>query len=81
MQMRHADARVTLEVYGHVVGDAQRQAVEKVGELVCPKAAETTPKCAQTEERQRAESNTWGTLDVDSIPIACSIKRESMCCA
>ena len=27
-QMRHSDARVTLGIYGHVVGDAQRRAVE-----------------------------------------------------
>jgi integrase len=27
-QMRHSDARITLGVYGHVVGDAQRRAVE-----------------------------------------------------
>lgn len=37
-QMRHADARVTLGVYGHVVGDAQRQAVDKVGEILRPNA-------------------------------------------
>ncbi len=29
-QLRHSDARTTLEIYGHVVGDAQREAVEKV---------------------------------------------------
>ncbi len=29
-QLRHSDARTTLEIYGHVVEDAQRQAVEKV---------------------------------------------------
>jgi integrase len=33
-QLRHADARTTLEIYGHVVGDAQRQAVEKVAALL-----------------------------------------------
>jgi len=33
-QLRHADARTTLEIYGHVVGDAQRQAVEKVASLL-----------------------------------------------
>jgi integrase len=27
-QMRHSDARITLEIYGHVLGDAQRRAVE-----------------------------------------------------
>jgi integrase len=29
-QLRHADARTTLEIYGHLVGDAHREAVEKV---------------------------------------------------
>lgn len=33
-QLRHADARTTLEIYGHVVGDAHRQAVEKVASLL-----------------------------------------------
>jgi integrase len=33
-QMRHSDARVTLGVYGHVIGDAQREAVDKVGEIL-----------------------------------------------
>jgi integrase len=28
-QMRHSDARMTLEVYGHVIGNAQREAVEQ----------------------------------------------------
>ena len=27
-QMRHSDARITLGIYGYVVGDAQRDAVE-----------------------------------------------------
>ena len=27
-QLRHSDARITLEIYGHVVGDAQRNAVQ-----------------------------------------------------
>jgi integrase len=29
-QLRHSDARTTLEIYGHVVGEAQRDAVETV---------------------------------------------------
>jgi integrase len=28
-QMRHSDARITLGAYGHVLGDAQRVAVEE----------------------------------------------------
>ena len=35
-QMRHADARTTLEAYAHVIGNAQREAVDKVGELLRP---------------------------------------------
>jgi integrase len=37
-QMRHSDARVTLGVYGHVIGDSQRAAVDKVGEILRPSA-------------------------------------------
>ena len=37
-QMRHSDARVTLGVYGHVIGDSQRDAVDKVGEFLRPSA-------------------------------------------
>ncbi len=33
-QLRHADARPTLEIYGHVIGEAQREAVEKVASIV-----------------------------------------------
>jgi len=35
-QLRHADARTTLQIYGHVVGDAHRDAVEKVASIVDP---------------------------------------------
>lgn len=33
-QLRHSDARTTLEIYGHVVGEAHREAVEKVATVV-----------------------------------------------
>lgn len=33
-QLRHSDARTTLQIYGHVVGDAHREAVEKVASIV-----------------------------------------------
>ena len=39
-QLRHADPRVTLGVYGHVLGDAQREAVEKLAAIV----VENVPK-------------------------------------
>jgi integrase len=45
-QMRHSDARITLAVYGHVIGDAQREAVDKVGEILRPDA----PKSGGTGE-------------------------------
>lgn len=35
-QMRHSDARITLEVYSHIIGDSRRDAVNKVGELLRP---------------------------------------------
>ena len=33
-QLRHSDARITLGIYGHVIGDSQRNAVEKVAQLL-----------------------------------------------
>jgi integrase len=33
-QLRHADPRVTLGIYAHVLGDAHREAVEKVASVV-----------------------------------------------
>ncbi len=39
-QMRHSDARVTLGIYGHVIGDSQRDAVNKVGEILRPDCAQ-----------------------------------------
>lgn len=35
-QLRHTDARTTLGIYSHVMGDGQREAVEKVAELLDP---------------------------------------------
>jgi len=37
-QLRHSDARVTLGIYGHVIGNSQREAVDKVGEILRPSA-------------------------------------------
>lgn len=37
-QLRHSDPRVTLAIYSHVIGDSQRNAVEKVAELLRPNA-------------------------------------------
>jgi Phage integrase family len=33
-QMRHSDAKITLGIYGHVVGNAQREAVEEHAERI-----------------------------------------------
>jgi integrase len=33
-QLRHSDARTTLEIYGHIVGDGHRLAVEKVAAIL-----------------------------------------------
>lgn len=45
-QMRHSDARITLGVYSHVIGDSQRDAVDKVGEILLPNA----PKSRNDDE-------------------------------
>jgi integrase len=37
-QMRHSDARITLQSYAHIIGDSQRDAVDKVGEILRPVA-------------------------------------------
>jgi integrase len=37
-QLRHADPRLTLEVYSHVIGDSQRNAVEKLAAILRPNA-------------------------------------------
>jgi integrase len=37
-QMRHSEASITLGIYGHVIGNAQREAVDKVGEMLRPDA-------------------------------------------
>ncbi|HXF13850.1 MAG TPA: tyrosine-type recombinase/integrase [Terriglobales bacterium] len=43
-QLRHADARTTLQIYGHVVGEAHRQAVEKVASIVDPSGPRSTSR-------------------------------------
>jgi integrase len=45
-QLRHSDARTTLEIYGHVVGDAHREAVERVAAILDP----TGPKFVKASE-------------------------------
>jgi integrase len=33
-QLRHSDARITLGIYGHIIGDAHREAVDKVAAVL-----------------------------------------------
>lgn len=35
-QLRHSDARITLGIYAHVIGDSHREAVEKVASILFP---------------------------------------------
>ena len=42
-QMRHSDPRITLGIYSHVVGNAQREAVDRVGEILRPDAKFCAP--------------------------------------
>jgi integrase len=41
-QLRHSDARITLEVYSHIVDESQRKAVERVAERVAPRELEAS---------------------------------------
>lgn len=45
-QLRHADPRLTLGVYSHVVGESQRNAVEKLADILRPNA----PKSGTSDE-------------------------------
>lgn len=42
-QLRHSDARITLGIYGHVIGDSQREAVEKVASILFPTVPNLKP--------------------------------------
>lgn len=42
-QLRHSDPRITLGIYSHVIGDSQRNAVEKVAEILRPNAPNSEP--------------------------------------
>ena len=42
-QLRHADPRITLGAYSHVVGDSQRNAVEKLAAILRPNAPKSEP--------------------------------------
>ena len=42
-QLRHSDARITLGIYGHVIGDSHREAVEKVASILFPTVPNLKP--------------------------------------
>jgi integrase len=42
-QLRHADPKITLGIYSHVLGDSQRKAVEKVAAILRPNAPKLKP--------------------------------------
>jgi integrase len=42
-QLRHADPRITLGIYSHVVGNSQRDAVEKLAAILRPNAPKLKP--------------------------------------
>jgi integrase len=48
-QLRHRDARTTLQKYGHVVGDSQRRAVEALAEKIERHAAVELEPSAEME--------------------------------
>ncbi len=42
-QLRHSDARITLGIYGHVIGDSHREAVNKVASILFPTVPNLKP--------------------------------------
>ena len=42
-QLRHSDARITLGIYGHIVGDAHREAVEKAASVLASNGLNLEP--------------------------------------
>jgi integrase len=42
-QLRHSDARITLGIYGHIVGDSHREAVNKVASILFPTVPNSKP--------------------------------------
>jgi integrase len=42
-QLRHSDARITLGIYGHIIGDSHREAVEKVASILFPTVPNLKP--------------------------------------
>jgi integrase len=42
-QLRHADPRITFGICSHVVGDSQRDAVEKLAAILRPTAPKSEP--------------------------------------
>jgi integrase len=42
-QLRHSDARITLGIYGHIIGDAHREAVEKVASVLAANGLNLKP--------------------------------------
>jgi integrase len=43
-QLRHSDARITLGIYGHIIGDAHREAVDKVASILASNGLESEPQ-------------------------------------
>jgi integrase len=42
-QLRHSDPRITLGIYGHVIGESQRNAVDRVAEILDPNGPKSVP--------------------------------------
>jgi len=65
-QLRHADPRITLGIYSHVIGNSQRDAVEKLAGILRPNAPRLKPDgewiqmCVRTHPLQNVPE-TWFT--------------------
>ena len=58
-QMRHSDPRITLGIYGHVLGDAQRLAAERVAEVLRSKVKARRGRILRPIAPKSAKQREW----------------------
>ena len=69
--LRHADPRITLGIYSHVVGNSQRHAVEKLAAILRPNAPKLKPdgKWIQVRWGERWDLNPRPSVpQTDALP-------------
>ena len=61
-QLRHSDARVTLGIYSHVIGDSQRNAVEEVRSCCAQLRERVVATCAQSRSHRRVQASIFSRI-------------------